>query len=34
MKTLQKAGALQNGDERVLGDGELIEVVQSHAKEA
>ena len=34
MKILQKAGALKNGNECILGDGELIEVVQSHATEA
>jgi chromosomal replication initiation ATPase DnaA len=31
---LRKAGALQKGDERILGDGEFVEEVLSQAKEA
>jgi putative transposase len=34
VKTLRKAGALQKGDERILGDGEFVEEVLSEAKEA
>jgi REP element-mobilizing transposase RayT len=33
-KALRKAGALQKGDERILGDGEFVEKVLSQAKEA
>jgi REP element-mobilizing transposase RayT len=34
VKTLRKAGTLQKGDERILGDGEFVEEVLSQAKEA
>ncbi len=34
VKTLRKAGALQKGDERILGDGEFVEKVLRHANEA
>ena len=33
-KLLRKAGALQKGDERILGDGEFVEKVLAQAKEA
>lgn len=34
VKSLRKAGALQKGDERILGDGEFVEKVLSHVNEA
>jgi hypothetical protein len=34
VKSLRKTGALQKGDERILGDGEFVESVLSQAKEA
>jgi REP element-mobilizing transposase RayT len=33
-KSLRKAGALQKGDERILGDGEFVQKVLAQAKEA
>jgi len=33
-KALRKAGALQKGDERILGDGEFVEKVLAQAQEA
>ena len=32
-KALRMAGALQKGDERILGDGEFVEQVLAQAKE-
>ena len=34
VKSLRKAGALQKGDERILGDGEFVEKELLHANEA
>ncbi len=34
VKSLRKTGALQKGDERILGDGDFVESVLSRAKEA
>ena len=34
VKSLRKAGAIQKGDERILGDGEFVEKVLSQAEEA
>jgi hypothetical protein len=34
VKSLRKTGALQKGDERILGDGEFVDCVLSQAKEA
>jgi putative transposase len=34
VKALRKAGAVQKGDERILGDGDFVESVLSEAKEA
>lgn len=34
VKSLRKIGALQKGDERILGDGEFVENVLLQAKEA
>lgn len=34
VKALRKANSLQEGDERILGDGDFVETVLSEVKEA